>query len=69
MASLQNSKSKLQERTPAFTVIQNASVPVKPAGPKRMFFVAFMVVLASFITGLYFLRKDLGKTILFYSKK
>ena len=69
IASLQNSKSKLQERTPAFTVIQNASVPLLPAGPKRMFFVAFMLVIATFITGLYFLRKDLTKTVLFFSKK
>lgn len=69
IASLQNSKSKLQERTPAFTVIQNASVPVRPAGPKRMFFVAFMLAFATFITGLYFLRNDLAKTVLFFSKK
>ena len=47
---LQYSESKLQERTPSFTVIQNATVPVKPAGPKRMFnslamaFLAFIIV-------------------------
>lgn len=67
IASLQNARAKLQERTPAFTVIQNVSVPVKPAGPKRIFFVAFMLVLASFVTGLYFLRDDFKKTILFFS--
>ena len=47
---LQISEAKLQERTPSFTTIQNATVPVKPAGPKRMFnslamaFIAFIVV-------------------------
>lgn len=34
--------AKVQERTPAFTILQGASVPVKPAGPKRMFFVLFV---------------------------
>lgn len=33
---LQSAQAKVQESTPAFTVIQSASVPVKPAGPKRM---------------------------------
>lgn len=28
--------AKLQERTPAFTALQNASIPLKPTGPKRM---------------------------------
>lgn len=34
---MQASAAKLQEATPAFTVIESASVPVKPAGPKRVF--------------------------------
>ena len=42
---LQLAKARLQERTPAFTVIQTAVVPLKPAGPKRMAFVAAMVFL------------------------
>ena len=33
---LQEAKAKVQERTPAFTAIQSASVPIKPAGPKRV---------------------------------
>lgn len=40
---LQMAKAKVQERTPAFTVIQGASVPQKPAGPKRMLFVLAMM--------------------------
>lgn len=46
---LEASKVKLQERTPAFTTLRNATVPIKPAGPKRMIFVGFMLVLATFI--------------------
>ena len=43
---LQAAEAKVQERTPAFTVLQNATVPVKPAGPKRMIFVAFMLIIS-----------------------
>lgn len=39
-------RSKLLERTPAFTVIQNATVPVLPAGPKR----SLIVILFCFLT-------------------
>lgn len=39
--------AKVQERTPAFTELKNATVPIKPAGPKRMIFVAAMLVLAT----------------------
>ena len=39
---LQNAQAKLQEHTPSFTIVQSASVPVKPAGPKRMAFVFIM---------------------------
>lgn len=44
-AQLEAAKAKVQERTPAFTVIKGADVPVKPAGPKRMLFVAGMLLL------------------------
>lgn len=49
-SQLQSAKAKLQERTPAFTVLNSACVPIKPAGPKRMIFVlgmTFMAVLTS----------------------
>ena len=49
-------KAKIQERTPAFTVIKGAAVPLKPAGPKRMIFVAGMLVLACIILSLYSIR-------------
>ena len=54
---LQAAKAKVQERTPAFTVIKGASVPVKPAGPKRMFFVAAMLILTTLGTCLFILAK------------
>ena len=52
----QAAKAKVQERTPAFTVIKGAAVPVKPAGPKRVIFVAFMMVLTSLIISLYLIK-------------
>jgi len=39
--------AKVQERTPVFTELKNATVPIKPAGPKRMIFVAVMLFLAT----------------------
>ena len=39
LTQAQNAKAKIQENTPAFTVLENAVVPVKPSGPKRMLFV------------------------------
>ena len=55
---MQASKAKVQERTPAFTVIKGASVPIKPAGPKRMIFVAFILLLTFAGTSIYILRKQ-----------
>jgi len=46
----QTAKAKIQENTPAFTILQNAYVPVKPTGPKRMIFVVAMVFLTFIIT-------------------
>lgn len=60
-AQYQAAKAKVQERTPAFTIIKGAEVPVKPAGPKRMIFVAAMLVLAFIGTTLYVLKNELLK--------
>lgn len=51
--------AKVQENTPVFTTLTNSTVPVKPAGPKRMIFVAFMLVLATMGTVSYLFRKEL----------
>jgi uncharacterized protein involved in exopolysaccharide biosynthesis len=51
--------AKVQERTPVFTTLKNATVPVKPAGPKRMIFVAAMLFLATLGTLVHLFRKEL----------
>lgn len=61
VTQMQAARAKLQERTPAFTVLQGSAVPIKPAGPKRTLFV-FMMMFFSFIAiSLYVLRKDFTK--------
>lgn len=55
---METAKAKVQERTPVFTIIQGAAVPVKPAGPKRMIFVAFVLLLTFAGTSLYILRRQ-----------
>lgn len=50
---LDAAKAKVQERTPAFTILQNVTVPSKPSGPKRMIFVIAMLFLATLGTALY----------------
>ena len=53
----QAAAAKLQEATPAFTLIQSASVPVKPAGPTRMFISIIMMILSFFImSGIYLIK-------------
>lgn len=42
---MQQAVAKLQEATPAFTVIQKASMPIKPAGPKRLLIAIGMTML------------------------
>lgn len=60
---LEAMKAKLQERTPAFTTLKSASVPIKPAGPKRMLFVAGMLILSTVLAGLWMIKDIiLGKT-------
>lgn len=54
---LQAAKAKVQEKTPAFTLLKGASVPIKPAGPKRMIFVAAMMLLTIIFTSLFILLK------------
>lgn len=56
---LQMASAKVQERTPAFTVIKGAKVPLKPAGPKRMLFVLGMLILTTFIAMFWVVREEL----------
>lgn len=45
---LELAQVKLQERTPVYTTIQPATIPLKPSGPKRMFTVAAAFCLSFF---------------------
>lgn len=56
---LEAAKAKLQEKIPAFTVLQNATVPIKPSGPKRMIFVLGMMLLAFLCTSLFVLKDQI----------
>ncbi len=53
---MQAAKAKVQERTPVFTLIKGAAMPIRPAGPKRMFFVIEMLILAFIGTSLYVMK-------------
>ena len=52
---LQMAKAKLQERMPAFTIIQNAYVPIKASSFPRSFIVLLFVILGIFVDGLWVL--------------
>ena len=56
---LEAAQAKVQENTPVFTTLTNATVPIKPAGPKRMIFVAAMLFLATCGTIGYLFRTEL----------
>lgn len=59
---LQAMKAKVQEKTPAFTILKSATVPIKPAGPKRMIFVIGMLILSSIFASLWLLRDEIHFT-------
>ena len=53
---LQMAEAKVQEDTPAFTLLQPATVPIKKVGPKR-FLICLVILLLSFIaTTIYILN-------------
>jgi hypothetical protein len=55
---MQAAASKLQEATPAFTVIQSATIPTKPAGPKRLIISIVMMFVAFFVLSGRILLKE-----------
>lgn len=55
---LEAAKAKLQEATPVITVLQGASVPQKPAGPKRLFITIFLMAFVAFLCSAYILSTD-----------
>lgn len=62
-AQMEAAKAKIQERTPAFTVIKGATVPIKATGPKRMIFVAAMLIFAFFVTIFYIFIDEIKKMV------
>ncbi|WP_295427436.1 chain-length determining protein [Prevotella sp.] len=59
MTQYQAAKAKVQERTPAFTIVKGAAVPVKASSPKRMIFVLSMLFLTFITTTLYIAKEEL----------
>ena len=56
---LETMKAKIQENTPAFTVLKSPTVAPKPAGPKRMLFVIGMCALVGIGLTLWLIRKEI----------
>ena len=61
---LDAARAKVQERTPAFTTLKGAAVPLKPSGPKRMFFVLGMLILATMGGIVYIIKDDIKGSLL-----
>jgi hypothetical protein len=57
-AQLQLAEAKVQEDTPAFTLLQPATVPVKKDGPKRSVFCFLILLLAFIVTTMFVLKKE-----------
>lgn len=58
---LQIAEAKVQARTPVYTVLEPANVPVKANRPKRLIFVLVMLVLATVVTGCHTCKDELIK--------
>lgn len=58
-AQLQAANAKVQERTPVFSVLKGAAIPLRPAGPKRKIFVAAMLILAFLAKSFWMVKDDL----------
>lgn len=65
LAKVEQAKAKIQERTPAFTVIQEACVPLKPSSTPRSFMVFGFMILGCITDALWvlFLRDFFNKHI------
>ncbi|MCQ2074675.1 MAG: Wzz/FepE/Etk N-terminal domain-containing protein [Bacteroidaceae bacterium] len=63
----QAARAKVQECTPVFTILQNASVPVKPSSPKRLVFSFFMMIMSLFVSLVWIFKDDLKESIFYKS--
>lgn len=57
VTQMQAAQAKVREKTPVFTLLKGASVPIKPSGPKRMIFLLGMMFLTCLFITLY-IAKD-----------
>ena len=55
---LQLAEAKVQENTPAFTLLQPATVPIKKAGPKRAKICLIFLFLAFLLTSVYAIHRE-----------
>lgn len=55
---LEAAKAKLQEATPVTTILQGASVPQKPAGPKRVLITLLLMIIASIGCTVYIIAQN-----------
>ncbi|MBR6030375.1 MAG: chain-length determining protein [Bacteroidaceae bacterium] len=55
---LEAAKAKLQEATPVTTILQGASVPQKPAGPRRLLITVAFMIFAGFFCSVYLINTD-----------
>lgn len=62
---LQLAEAKVQEETPAFTLLQPATVPIKKIGPKRSYTCLIFLFLAFLATTIYVIHKEGHLTFLF----
>ena len=60
-AQVEYANAKLVSQTPAFTTVQNATVPIKPAGPKRMLAAIGCAILCFFVMSIVIISKSFGK--------
>lgn len=58
VAQVQAAEAKVQEDTPAFTIIQGATIPLFKAGPKRPMIVFAICFLAFFFLCIYALQRE-----------
>lgn len=52
--------AKLRDKTPVFTILKGANVPIKPAGPKRVVFILGMMLLSFFAISLYIAKDEIS---------
>ena len=58
VGQMQQAEMQVQAETPAFTILQSATVPVEKAGPKRVQICLIFLFLAFLVTTVWILHKE-----------